>query len=304
MTAFRRLAALAAALICAQIVLGAVVRLTGSGLACPDWPLCYGLWLPTPAALAAVPGVEYDYWQVLAEWAHRFNAAALVAPAAAAFAFAAWRVRAAAPALPRIVFAALALLLAQAGLGGFTVLDRNSPWSVAAHLVAALALLALVLHALSLSRAAPPPRLGRVEIAAALAVAAAAASGAMTAKAGATLACPGWPLCGAALDDPLARLHFAHRVFAAAVVVAVAAAWLRARRRGAFARRLAAAALAALAAQIALGAWMPDLFAGAGLWPQVAGGAAHQAVAVALFACLVALAPMPPGAAAREADGA
>ena len=26
-----------------QILLGAWVRLTGSGMSCPDWPLCYGL---------------------------------------------------------------------------------------------------------------------------------------------------------------------------------------------------------------------------------------------------------------------
>ena len=25
-----------------QIILGAWVRLTGSGMSCPDWPLCYG----------------------------------------------------------------------------------------------------------------------------------------------------------------------------------------------------------------------------------------------------------------------
>ena len=25
-----------------QILLGAWVRLTGSGMSCPDWPLCYG----------------------------------------------------------------------------------------------------------------------------------------------------------------------------------------------------------------------------------------------------------------------
>ena len=30
-----------------QIILGAIVRITESGLACPDWPLCYGLWFPT-----------------------------------------------------------------------------------------------------------------------------------------------------------------------------------------------------------------------------------------------------------------
>ena len=302
MTAFRRLAALAAALIFLQIVLGAAVRLTGSGLACPDWPLCYGLWFPTPERIAALPGVDYAFWQVMAEWGHRFNAAALVGPATLAMAVVAWRRRAEAPAAARVAAAAALLLLVQAGLGGFTVLDRNSPWSVAAHLTVALALLALVLYAPRCGRAAPRPE--PAATAAALAVTAAAVSGAMTAKAGATLACPAWPSCDgsifAALDDPLARLHMTHRALALAAAALTAVAWARARERDRAARRLLALALGAVGAQIALGAATPHVFAGAALWPQVAIGATHQAVAVVLFACLVAAAP--PGSPGRSAD--
>ena len=46
----RHTAAGTAILIYALIVLGAVVRTTNSGLSCPDWPTCYGHWLPLPVA--------------------------------------------------------------------------------------------------------------------------------------------------------------------------------------------------------------------------------------------------------------
>ena len=296
MRVFRRLAALAAVLVFAQIVLGAVVRLTGSGLACPDWPLCYGLWFPTPGKLAALPQVDYGFWQVMAEWAHRFNAAAFVGPAVAALAVVGWRVRRQAPALLRLSAFALVLVLAQAALGGFTVLDRNSPWSVAAHLALALALLALLVHARirAVPGAAPRQGGGLAAAAAAFAVAA-AASGAMTAKAGATLACPGWPLCGGAspaFEDPLTRLHVAHRAFAAAAAALVVAVWWRTRRGAAAVRRLAGPAALAVAAQVALGVLVLRVFAGGALWPQVLVGAVHQAVAVGVFACLAAVASL------------
>ena len=34
------------ALTTALIVLGALVRAHGAGLACPDWPQCFGVWIP------------------------------------------------------------------------------------------------------------------------------------------------------------------------------------------------------------------------------------------------------------------
>src|SRR2546427_1450742 len=45
---FRRVAFLTALFAYLQIALGGVVRVTGSGLGCPDWPLCNGR--PYPAA--------------------------------------------------------------------------------------------------------------------------------------------------------------------------------------------------------------------------------------------------------------
>jgi cytochrome c oxidase assembly protein subunit 15 len=46
MTYFQRFAI--ASFICLELLIfvGAVVRATGSGLGCPDWPFCYGCWVP------------------------------------------------------------------------------------------------------------------------------------------------------------------------------------------------------------------------------------------------------------------
>ena len=42
-----------------QISLGGFVRVSGSGLGCPDWPLCYG---------EIIPPMSYE---TLIEWGHR-----------------------------------------------------------------------------------------------------------------------------------------------------------------------------------------------------------------------------------------
>ena len=55
--------ALAAAV--AQISLGGIVRITDSGLGCPDWPLCHGKLLP-PLEL-----------HTLIEYSHRLSASVL-----------------------------------------------------------------------------------------------------------------------------------------------------------------------------------------------------------------------------------
>ena len=45
-----------------QISLGGFVRVTGPGLGCPDWPLCYG---------KIIPPMNYH---TLIEWGHRTSA--------------------------------------------------------------------------------------------------------------------------------------------------------------------------------------------------------------------------------------
>ena len=80
MNSIRRTAAVTAVLIYALIVLGALVRTTNSGLSCPDWPTCYGHWVPLPSDLAAIPNLGYTYGQVMLEWVHRLIAGGSVGP--------------------------------------------------------------------------------------------------------------------------------------------------------------------------------------------------------------------------------
>ena len=62
----RGLSAATALSVFALIVLGGVVRVTGSGLGCPDWPLCHGGFLPPPELEAVI------------EYSHRLVASALL----------------------------------------------------------------------------------------------------------------------------------------------------------------------------------------------------------------------------------
>ena len=96
MRGFRRLTGLTILFSYALIVLGAVVRATDSGIACPDWPRCYGVWLLTPSAFAAIPETAYSYGQVMLEWTHRLIAGFVVGPLVLALTVWAFRLRAAA----------------------------------------------------------------------------------------------------------------------------------------------------------------------------------------------------------------
>jgi len=55
---FRRLAVVTALFAYLQIALGGLVRVSGSGLGCPDWPLCNGRPYP-PANLHSI--IEYSH---------------------------------------------------------------------------------------------------------------------------------------------------------------------------------------------------------------------------------------------------
>ena len=70
-----------------QIILGAWVRLTGSGMSCPDWPLCYGMIFPTPEKIKSLEIIDYTYFQIFLEWIHRANAAFIIGPIIVIFSF-------------------------------------------------------------------------------------------------------------------------------------------------------------------------------------------------------------------------
>ena len=296
MRGFRRLAGTTIAFTFALIVLGAVVRGTGSGLACPDWPRCYGVWLPTPEALAGAGADGYGYGQVMLEWTHRLIAGVIVGPLVLWLAVWSFALRREMRALAPLMVVALALVLVQAGLGGVTVLDGNAPWSVAAHLAVALTFFATLIlvfmfteRRIGLDASADYLRPDlRVLAGAALASAlVTVASGAFTAKSGASFACESWPLCEGwglpDMSDWLVRVHMGHRLLALVTVGFVVLLYRSAARRRLDAPRFygdVRAALVLVFAEAGLGAVVVMLEVP--LW----GAVVHQAFGALVFAAL------------------
>ena len=67
MISFRKLAKISLILVYLVIVAGAVVRMTGSGMGCPDWPKCFGYYIPPTEAseLEWKANKEYKQGQVI-----------------------------------------------------------------------------------------------------------------------------------------------------------------------------------------------------------------------------------------------
>ena len=284
MRALRRATGVALVLTYALIVLGAWVRATGSGLACPDWPTCYGHLLPLPGEIPQDAG--YAYHQVMAEWLHRLLAGAILGPLLLVIGWLAWRARGHDPRMPAYAAGLILLLLVQAGLGGLTVLDQNSPWSVALHLSTALLLFSalwLVLARTGPLAARPAGAAAPLGIAVWLLALGAMASAAMTTKSGAALACSTWPLCDGALipdlADPAIRLNFSHRLLALGVGLGALALHIACRGRPELGP-LAALILLLIVAEIALGGLVV-------LWRvPLATALVHQALGVAAFGAI------------------
>ena len=210
-------------LIFIQISLGSAVRLTGSGLSCPDWPLCYGLWFPDQDKLSKITDVNYEFYQIMLEWIHRFNAAIFIAPVTLLLFFVG--LKATKNRKIRTILYSIMIVLAMQGLmGGFTVFDKNSPWSVAAHLGFALGLMFLVIKiflvSLRLKSIKPLPSKNKkifILYITIIIVLATMLMGAIVSKSGSSLACDLWPQCSSDGDSLLQYnkiIHISHRFLA------------------------------------------------------------------------------------------
>ena len=229
MTRFQAFGALLILVLLGLVALGGAVRVTDSGLACPDWPFCYGSVIPPVDEYRAA---GFEAHQVWLEWSHRL-AAALIGLAVLAYAIIAWlrhRDR------RWVVFPALAaipMLALQGGLGALTVTEQLEPIIVTAHLAAAMAILMLV-SASWLGSFRPPEGdseggagvLARWALAAAVLVYLAVVVGSYVTHTDAAYYCGNqWPLCNGQLwpDGRLAQWQMTHRLLAAAAAAAVLA---------------------------------------------------------------------------------
>lgn len=110
------------------MAIGSATRVMNAGLACPDWPLCYGTLIPT----------QQMNLQVFLEWFHRLDAS-LIGLMSIALTVMCWWFRQDLPRwLPGAATGALALVIVQGVLGGLTVTQLLRFDIVTAHLGTAL----------------------------------------------------------------------------------------------------------------------------------------------------------------------
>jgi heme A synthase len=199
------------------VVWGAVVRVNGAGMTCPDWPRCQGVWLPA-----------LDNTTVF-EWSHRVGAVVVTVIIALTFIMA-WRCRVELPTALRAAWAGMALIVAQIIAGWLTIKFQNNPPSVALHLVVGFLTFITLLLIAVIARSGPAParrsqtrEFARLAlVCTVVAFVAVFAAGYMSA-ANDGIACLGFPLCNGLVGalTPGQQIHMAHRFAAYATIAAV-----------------------------------------------------------------------------------
>ncbi len=257
-----------------QITLGGVVRVTESGLGCPDWPLCHG---------SVIPKWEYH---TMIEWSHRTTGFA-VGLFFIAGVVRVWMSHRQNTFLVAVTTGALVLIGIVGGIGGAVVLSEVDPALRTLHL--GLAELVVLFGLLALASAVTGWTPGQISSVSSGAVGAAAdsaqnprnlvtirwittvaallvlvtlLSGSYAVWRGAGAVCPSWPLCGGSIipESELIWIHAAHRLIAAtATLVALYAAHKAFRMPGSseIVRLLSISVMVVVVVQVLVGAANP-----------------------------------------------
>ena len=294
MLTLRRLGYLALLVGFAQVVFGAIVRITGSGMGCGDhWPDCYGSFTPA-----------HNGPNLLVEISHRYGAAALSVTIIALVVAA--RLKRNEPGVSgpggilRPSALALLLVIVAALFGAVTVKMALNPLIVATHLAIAMSLLAVlvvvVVRAGGFGAGTVPARYERTLRSSRAAIGLtflALVFGALTANtAGAAVACQGFPWCRAITQSgtPL-YIQVTHRIIAFLLLGHLIGIVMGVRKRGETRsiRRMASTALGIVILQVLVAAAMVEMH----LPPTLR--SLHQAVGTALWISVVTLAALATG---------
>lgn len=211
------------------MVMGTFVTSTGSGLACPDWPLCYG---------TVVPPRELSIWF---EWGHRLLGG-ITGILVIVSTILVWKNLKGAP--RALTLGVILLLAVGVLLGGITVLIEAPVLSTALHVaiisshlvIATMVLVCLVFTFGFVRKSTVRAKTKHFKLLFG-AVYLQVLIGIVVRYSGATLSCPDLPFCNGQVvptsANHLVLLHFAHRavaffVFSAALVMLVKAVKSRA----------------------------------------------------------------------------
>jgi heme a synthase len=172
---FRRLALLTIATIYLLILAGGIVRSTGSGMGCPDWPKCFGQWVP-PTNVSQLPD---DYQSIYAHKGYAdttFNATktwieylnrllgALTGLFILATSVVSLRFAKRDPIIPFLSWIGLILTGVQGWLGAKVVSNLLVPWLVTLHMLVAIVIVGLLLYITARSFSSSMARFNRSNI--------------------------------------------------------------------------------------------------------------------------------------------
>ena len=131
------------------IAVGALVRAAGAGLGCPDWPRCFGQWVPPTSAAELPAGFDQALFDPVNTWLEYVNRLVGVVIGFLIFAtlISAWRHHRKVPQIFWPATAAFVLVGVEGWLGGQVVAHGLHPGVLTAHMVLALVIVSLLLYA-------------------------------------------------------------------------------------------------------------------------------------------------------------
>ncbi|HKY64340.1 MAG TPA: COX15/CtaA family protein [bacterium] len=244
------------------ILVGGIVHGTGSSLACPDWPTCYGSFFPEMKG-----GIFFEH-------SHRLVAATV---GLLTIVLCILLLRQKDRGLRKAGFLAVALVIFQGLLGGLTVIYRLPTAVSTAHLATSMLFLLLLVYIAyrAFGPRLPEAALGKAKpwVLGTLAlVYFQIVLGGLVRHTGAGLACLDIPLCQGSLwpagAPPILQVHMLHRLSGIVVGLAVFAAAWRVARLDPKLRLLAGLAPLLVLVQIGLGLW--SVHSALGLFPVTA----------------------------------
>ena len=160
---YRRMAWITLGAVYFLILVGATVRASGAGMGCPDWPTCFGSWIP-PTSEAQLPA---NYQEIYAELGYsdtRFNVAKTWTEYANRLlgvsigllifltAIYSWSCRAHDTRIFKASVAAFLMVGFQGWLGSKVVGSNLQPGMITVHMLMALAIVGTLLYALAQAR--------------------------------------------------------------------------------------------------------------------------------------------------------
>jgi cytochrome c oxidase assembly protein subunit 15 len=155
-TFFQKFSLLTLVAIWLLILVGGIVRATGSGMGCPDWPKCFGVWIP-PTSVEQLPanyqeiyghrGYKDVEFNAVKTWIEYINRLIGVLAGLFVVGLSYQSLKTKHKVLIALSLASLVLIVFQGWLGSVVVATVLKPMMISLHMLVALVIIALVMFA-------------------------------------------------------------------------------------------------------------------------------------------------------------